>query len=115
MLRWQDEIHIPALIACEGVAGAWTFAADELFKPPWDDGRKSWSFADKASRVANPQPQRLQILYLDGEPAGAIKHIEQRENELRRNGLWRDTSGSEDILFMSPLRAIVAWQWDWFN
>lgn len=114
-LRWQDEVHIPALVGCDGVAGAWTFAADELFKAPWNEGRESWSFADKASRAANPQPQRLQILYLDGEPADAIGNIQQRENELRRDGLWHDASATEEILFTSPLRAIVAWQWDWFN
>jgi hypothetical protein len=115
MLRWQDEVQIPALIACEGVAGAWTFAADELFKAPWDHGRKSWSFADQASRIANPQPQRLQILYLDSEPAETMARVGRCEDRLRHDGLWRDTSASEDILFMSPLRAIVAWQWDWFN
>jgi hypothetical protein len=114
-LRWQNEVHIPALLQCDGVAGAWTFAADELFKTPWDDGRKTWSFADKESRAANPQPQRLQILYLDGEPADVIDSIRQRESALRRDGRWRDTSATEEILFVSPLRSIVAWQWDWFN
>ena len=114
-LRWYDEVRIPELLQCKGVAGAWTFAADEFFAPPWDDGRKTWSFADKASRAASPQPQRLQILYLDEDLHEVMGNIEACDSALRSSGRWRDTSETEEILFMSPFRPIVAWQWDWFN
>jgi hypothetical protein len=114
-LRWQDEVRFPDLLSCNGVAGAWTFAAEALFAPPWDEGRTSWSFADKTSRADNPQPQRLQILYLDEDPLEVLSNLQARDASLRKAGRLRDSTDVEDVLLMSPLRAIVAWQWDWFN
>ncbi len=43
--------HSRTLLKCRGAAGAWTFASDDLFPPPWDDeGAPRWSFADSGSR-----------------------------------------------------------------
>jgi hypothetical protein len=113
LLRWYDEVRIPGLLQCKGVAGAWTFAADELFKPPWDDGRKTWTFADSNSRAANPQPQHMRILYLDEDPLEVLGEIAAHDAApITRQG---ETSHVEDILLMTPMRAIVPWQWDWFK
>jgi hypothetical protein len=114
-LRSLPEIRIPDLLSCPGVAGAWIFAADEFFTPPWDDGRTNWSFADGNSRAAQPQPQRMQILYLDDDPLQVMSDIQERDAALRKAGRLRDTSDAEDVLLTSPLRAIIAWQWDWFK
>jgi hypothetical protein len=115
LLRWQDEIRIPDLLSCRGVAGAWTFATDEFFAAPWDSGRIGWSFADKNTRDANPRPRRMQILYLDEDPLEVMSDIRQRDAGFRKAGRMRETSDVEDVLLMTPMRAITAWQWDWFK
>lgn len=114
VLSWYDEVRLPDLIGTPGVAGAWSFADDTLFQPPWQEGGAAWSFADKASRAGMTAPNHMRILYLDGEPADVLTAIEDGDRTRRTAGRLIDTSAVEDVMFVSPLRAIVPWEWDWF-
>jgi len=95
VFRWYDQTRIPDLLGCAGAAGAWTFAAREFYAPGRD--------------LALPM-LRLTLVYLDGDPlkfAGEVSTLQSSGN--------RNTSDVEDVLFAGPLRAIVPWQWDWFD
>ena len=114
--RWYDEVRLPDLLQCFGAAGAWTFASDDLFPPPWDDGAPpSWSFADRHSRQAETHPLRLHVVYLDEDPLDFLADVALREPAWRADGRLRDTSAVEDVFFASPFRMIVPWEWDWFD
>ena len=108
LARWYDEVRIPDLLECPGVAGAWTLAAEEA------DAPGAWPFADRGARAGAATPNRLQLLYLDEDPLAVLEAIESRTPAWRRAGRLRDNSAVEEIVFASPLRAIVAWEWDWF-
>jgi hypothetical protein len=113
-LAWYDETRLPDLIQTPGVAGAWSFADDTLFQPPWQEGGPAWSFADRASRAGMNAPNHMRILYLDGEPAQVLDAIAEADRARSAAGRVMDTSAVEDVMFVSPLRAIVPWEWDWF-
>ena len=108
LARWYDEVRIPDLLECPGVAGAWTLAAEEA------DAPGAWPFADRGARAGAAVPNRLQLLYLDEDPLAVLEAIDARTPAWRRAGRLRDNSAVEEIVFASPLRAIVAWEWDWF-
>ena len=113
-LAWYDEVRLPDLVATRGVAGAWTFADDTLFQPPWQEGGAAWSFADKASRDGTTSPNHMRILYLDEEPDRVLAEIAEGDKARSAAGRMVDTSGFEDVMFSSPLQSVVAWEWDWF-
>lgn len=115
VLAWQDEIRLPDLLQTRGVAGAWTFGDDALFQPPWEEGGPGWSFADRNSRSGLPVPNRMRILYLDEEPADVLAAIEEDDKSRRRAGRLIDASAVEEVMFESPFRAVVPWEWDWFD
>jgi hypothetical protein len=115
ILRWYDRERLPDLLACRGVAGGWVLAEDASFQARWEEGGPQWPFADQATRSGIATPNRMQILYLDEEPADVLADIEARDRELKKQGRLRDTSAVEDVMFASPLRAITAWEWDWFT
>ncbi len=116
LFRWYDEVRIPDLLQCRGVAGAWTLAADDLFRHEWgEDSGPSWNFPDSNTRDPAAAPNRLTILYLDEDPLEFVADREARDVALRRAGRLRDVSDIEQVSFDSPLRAIVPWEWDWFE
>ena len=94
IFRWYDQTRIPDLLDCVGAAGAWTFGEREFFSPTRD--------------LAKPT-QRLTIVYLEGDPLAFAADVAARSKGLR------DTTAVERLLFAGPLRAIVPWQWDWFD
>jgi hypothetical protein len=108
VFRWYDEIHMPDLLSCRGVAGAWTFASA-------GSGSSTWSFADGASRGAETLPLRMHMLFLDEDPLAFVGEYAERKRHWAATGRLRDTTHVETPVFAGPLRSIVPWQWDWFD
>ena len=92
VFRWYDQTRIPDLLDCPGAVGAWTFAARDFYAPDRD--------------LAQPM-LRVTLVYLEGDALPFTDQVAKLSS--------RDTSGVEKILFAGPLRAIVPWQWDWFD
>lgn len=92
VFRWYDQTRIPDLLDCPGAVGAWTFAARDFYAPDRD--------------LTQPM-LRVTLVYLEHDPLPFSDHVAKLRS--------RDTSGVETILFAGPLRAIVPWQWDWFD
>lgn len=108
VFRWYDEVRMPDLLSCRGVAGAWTFASA-------GSGSSAWSFADGATRAAENLPLRLHILFLDEDPLEFVADCAERRGSWEASGRVRDTSDVETPVFAGPLRSIVPWQWAWFD
>lgn len=100
MFRWHDQVRIPQLLACAGVAGAWTFATRDLFKP---------------ARDLSAPALRLEIVYLDADPLAFTAELARHEDAWRTAPTTRDATGVEERLFAGPLRTIIPWRWDWFD
>ena len=95
VFHWYDQTRIPDLLTCPGAVGAWTFGARDFYAPDRDLARPTL---------------RITLVYLEGDPlafATAIAGLPKSRT--------RDTSPVEETLFAGPLRAILPWQWDWFD
>ncbi|MEP6657678.1 MAG: hypothetical protein ABJC33_10615, partial [Betaproteobacteria bacterium] len=90
--RWHDQVRIPQLLECSGVAGAWTFTTRALFKPARD--------------IAAPA-LRLQIVYLDTDPLLFSEALARRDAQSRTDRQDPDMTGVEERLFAGPLRSII--------
>jgi hypothetical protein len=77
------------LLALEGVAGVWSFAAI-------DGGR--WK----------PGPRRVTVCFVDGDPATSAHGAEPL---LRRAAGEAGTA----VVYASPFETVTPWQWDWFD
>jgi hypothetical protein len=102
MFQWYNEVRVPDLLSCRGVAGAWTLVSEDDFR---------------GHRPGQPSPtsMRVTVLFLDEDPVDVMADIESRSAEWGRTGRGRDVSKLETVRFASPLRSIVPWQWDWFD
>lgn len=104
-MTWYDRVRFPDLLDTSGVAGLWTFVSEDLLAPGRDTTNsytaRSWT--------------RITLLYLDEDPLSVLTDMQGRDASLRRAGRLRDLSNVEDIRFATPMRAIVPWQWDWFD
>ena len=93
--RWYDRTHIPDLVACPGVAGAWTFSRNQ---------------------TGSGQPGlRVHLLFLDEDPLEVLAGIDQRRKEWAAEGRMHDLDGVIEERLSTPLRTITPWQWDWFD
>ena len=101
LLAWYDLVHIPAMLECRGVAGAWMFGSDPVY-----------SFATSVN--PNTEGRIVQVYYLDEEPLETIKGMESQQGRLRKAGQVAPKAERKDI-FAGPLRTIEPWQWDWFD
>jgi hypothetical protein len=99
---WYDRVHIPDLLTCHGVAGAWTFYSE-------------WTTLLDAESRRIPGGVRITLLYLDGDPMDFAADRAKKEEEWRRAGRLLDTEPVESVLLDTPLRAITPWSWDWFD
>jgi len=102
MLRWYDQVYIPEMITCRGVAGSWTFVSDA-----------SYPFSNSVVPV---RPGRiLQVYYLDDEPLRVWDEMNARTAKWR-TGAWpvTDKTTRKD-LFAGPLEVICPWEWEWFS
>ena len=102
MLEWYDQVHIPDLLQCKGVAGAWTFTSDPSYSSP-------------ASPTPNPAGRRIHLYYLDEDPLACLADIAAHAPRWRAAGHARDNSKTKKDLFVGPLQTIIPWQWDWFE
>jgi hypothetical protein len=94
--RWDRE-HLPAVLRCDGVAGAWLFADDSTFATALD-----------LTRSPSPSSIRITLAYLDGDPVEAGAAITDLTQAAADPAVAR-------TLFSGPLRAITPWEWDWFG
>jgi hypothetical protein len=95
VFRWYDQTRIPDLLDCDGAVGAWTFAARDFYAPDRD--------------LTQPM-LRMTLVYLERDPLAFLDTVSKLPSARLRN-----TGHVETILFAGPLRAIVPWQWDWFD
>jgi hypothetical protein len=58
---------------------------------------------------------RFQVVYLDEDPLEFVKDVAGREAGWRRAGRVHETAGVERQVYSGPFRAIVPWQWSWFD
>lgn len=113
VLAWYDRVHMPDVVACPGVAGAWTFSSvSTTLDAGWEARRGSTTFDPGA---ADPGRLRVAVIFVDEDPLVVASRLVARREDWARAGRTRDTSTVEDKIFASPLRTIVPWQWDWFD
>ncbi|MGW0042356.1 hypothetical protein [Rhodococcus sp. NPDC003348] len=105
----QDREVIPALLDCEGVAGAWTFSSESTTLDLGRDADDGVTFAED-NHGASGQV-RILMVFLDGDPA------RYRADRARR-GIELEPAPSEEgftLLFSGVLRNIEPWNWTWFD
>lgn len=102
MYSWYDQIHLPDLVSCNGVAGAWTFYS-------------GWTTLLDADQRRMPGAARVLLVYLDGDPMGFVNERRHRMAEWQAAGRLLDRSGLETVLLDSPLLDIRPWEWSWFD
>ncbi|MEV5835430.1 hypothetical protein [Nocardia sp. NPDC052112] len=103
--RWQDEVRIPNLLTCPGVAGAWTFSLHRLQNHPTLP-------LGGGTRDYPPGSLRIRLLYLDADPIEVTEHITATETQWDAAGSGAPCPAAEELLLSGPLRTIIPWQ-DW--
>lgn len=102
--RWDDRIGIPALLACPGVAGAWTFSLPTLQKHPTLAGLGAGNREFASGSV------RIRLPYLDADPAEVTRSVVTLEQDLAGGGAGAPAPTVGETLFDGPLRTIIPWQ-----
>jgi hypothetical protein len=102
MYSWYDEVHLPDLLSCGGVAGAWTFYSD-------------WTTLLDPDERRVPGGARIILLYLDGDPLQFVKQRDELKPQWEREGRLPDRSSLETVLLDSPFLDIQPWEWAWFD
>ena len=102
MLQWYDEVHIPDILECKGVAGAWTFASDSRY-------------VSDAGANPNKPGRRIHVYYLDEDPLGFLEDLHAHVPKWKDAGRLRDNSKTKKDLLIGPMRTIIPWEWDWFD
>ncbi|MFC1919679.1 hypothetical protein ACFLWX_02680 [Chloroflexota bacterium] len=102
MLDWYDKVHIPDMLQCKGVAGAWTFAAD-------------LNYGNRFSENPNQKGRIIQLYYLDEDPLTVVADIQSHVPQWKAAGRMLDNTKAKKNLFIGPLQTIIPWQWDWFD
>ncbi len=87
---WEAVDPAP-LLAAEGVAGVWSFAASSV-PGRWDPGRR-----------------RVTVCFLDGDPLDVSDGM--RPLVSSRSGWGVDS----EVVFAGPFEAVTPWKWDWFD
>ncbi|MEO6989209.1 MAG: hypothetical protein ABI239_11240 [Aquihabitans sp.] len=102
--RWYDREGLPTLLKQPGVAGGWTFTAEESLTP------SAW--AQKEQRQGIPIDAttnlRLTVLFLDDDPLEVAAGLSVEDL------VAPDGDGVEHLRFAGPLEAIEPWKYDWF-
>jgi len=97
---WYDRVRVPELLARPGVAGVWSFAAEDVFTSPLDLAPGEGS-EPRSTR-------RIHLAYLDREPT-------ELAPELRTPATAPEGASTPHVLFSGVLRSITPWEWDWFE
>ena len=113
LFAWYDEVRIPDLLECHGVAGVWTFSSESTtLDPSWEPVPGSTTFNASGSDQGSI---RVTVAFLDEDPLDVWSAMEIQARSLSSAGRTRETSDLESTLFAAPLRAITPWEWDWFD
>lgn len=102
MYSWYDRVHIPDLVGCPGVAGAWTFYSE-------------WNTLIEAEQRHMPGHARITLLYIDGDPLEFAAELEHRKRDWDTAGRMIETSPMETVVLETPLLDIRPWEWNWFK
>lgn len=103
--RWYDREGIPALLERDGVAGVWTFNAEESLAPPaWAEREQRRGIRDASSTAL-----RLTVMFLDGDPVTVARAMELG------HVLAPGARDLEQVRFAGPLESIQPWSYDWFE
>jgi hypothetical protein len=88
----EDSRLADALLAADGVAGAWTFATQARFD------RHGWK----------PGNRTVTVCYLDADPLSVAPGIAPTV---------RAAADDQDrpVLLAGPFETITPWRWDWFD
>ncbi|NKY43617.1 hypothetical protein [Nocardia cerradoensis] len=103
--RWQDQVRIPDLLSCSGVAGAWTFALQAVQQHrtlPLGEGRREYPSGSL----------HIRLLYLDDDPVTVTQDIAEREKQWDTAGRGAPCREAEETIFSAAVHTIVPWQ-DW--
>ena len=94
---WHDAEHVPALLATEGVAGLWTFAATGRLGEDEGQGERF------AMPAWNPRGLTVAVIYLDGDVVQAAARLSARVEDR-----WR----GPDVIpaLAGPFRSTVAFE-----
>jgi hypothetical protein len=98
LARWYDRVHVPDVLGCAGVAGAWTFVSETAYPARPQAGREG------------DAPVRIHVYFLDGDLGQFADDLQHRVE-----APGADVAAAETPLFASLLRPIVPWEWDWFD
>jgi hypothetical protein len=101
--KWMDTIHVPALLECDGVAGAYTLVSENGFP-----------VNVVATAPPDNRPTMVIVLFLDGDPLTVAAAVGERHESGALGPAW-DDDGVARLLFAGPLETITPWQWDWFD
>jgi hypothetical protein len=107
LLAWEDQVRIPALLDCPGVAGAMAHLSDPAHAAPFSTSAGIETLNDRANL-------RLHVFYLDGDPLEVLAEFARRTPQWQAHDQVRDTGAVLTPLYASPLETITPWQWDWF-
>lgn len=114
VLAWYDQVHMPDVVDCPGVAGAWTFSSvSTTLDAGW--AARSTASTTFAAEASDPGRYRVAVIYADDDPLVVADRLVARRATWAEAGRTRDTSAVEDKVFAGPLRTIVPWKWDWFD
>ncbi|HEY2563299.1 MAG TPA: hypothetical protein VGI44_06275 [Acidimicrobiales bacterium] len=104
LARWYDRVHIPDMLSCRGVAGAWTFVSENAYP-----GRHGNTTASAGPTL------RVHVYFLDEDPLTFAEDLFQHQSQWQAAGRLPDEVDAETPIFQSLLRTIVPWEWDWFD
>jgi hypothetical protein len=93
LFRWYDQQRIPEILDRGGVAGVWTLVDKEVVQT-------------ESHRSAQIVCRRVTVLYFDEDPLEVTATLP---------GVHDRAAQTELVRFSSPLRAIVPWEWNWFD
>ena len=110
LFSWYDQVRLPTLLTCPGVAGAWTFSSDSsTIDAAFTPDEESTTFRSSATA---PGSLRMTVVFLDGDPLVFVDELDHLDATGEVPGSRREL---ETPLFASALRTIVPWEWDWFE
>lgn len=113
--RWYDRVHIPRVVAMDGVAGAWTMVDERACPGAMPAATSTMPSARRHAQAPPFNNVRLTYYFLEKDPVAFADEHRQALARWEAEGSWTDTSRAERLLFAGPFEVIQPWQWDWFD
>jgi hypothetical protein len=115
LLQWQDEVQLPALLGCHGVAGAWTFSSQSTTMDAAFEAAPGSTTFDQAG-AGELGRFRVTVVFLDEDPLAYLEDKRTRLGSVQPADRGLDEAAAlTTTLFSGVLRTIVPWEWDWFD